>query len=48
MMRDKILYRPIMFDMVLDELTCFETMNSTPQLIMLCFSVFVSLKLKKV
>lgn len=23
-----ILYRPIMYDVLLDELTCFETMNS--------------------
>ena len=41
MYQDYILYRPIMYDVVLDELTCFETMNSPSQLVIMCFAIFL-------
>ena len=34
-----------MYDIVLEELTCFETMNSTLQISILCSAVFVSIHL---
>jgi len=42
MLVEYILYRPIMYDVVLDKLTCYETMNSSAQLTIMCISIFVS------
>lgn len=39
---DYVFYRPIMYDVVLDELTCYETMNNPAQLQFFIACILVS------